>query len=832
MLNKRKTYRSRLHMHHYRNVNSERQHDKSSAWEKVEGVSGSSSNNMADATGRPSNHTASQLSNDSSSMEDHALMFSNIRDEPTPADTLSEKQNGETTPAWIRSAPFRKVRHPSDTSLLTTIVVNFLYLIAAVAVCCPVAVCIAVAVPIGLLARHLVASFCCWSPTRACACHCGSLLSPADAFWLHDSNVNRSVMQTLLVLEKGLDLARVRELLLSRLVMAEGANGRRLYPRFTRTVRALRCGYAWVDDDAFSIDNHVFAMPSSVRTRDDLERYLGELAGRAMSPQQPLWEVHVAFDCGECRDTAIVLRVHQTLSDGAALCRSLCRSVMDQRGPEVVRMRAGGGAALFNAIRALLVGPLYVVTQLVLVAADCNYFTRRPPSGRKRVVWSDPIHMAQLERIKSVSRSSMHDILLSIVSGCLRTYQQTKGVRHPRNVRALVPFDFRADDGPTPLCTEFALVPTVLPSNVEGLIPRLWKIKRTMDELKNGADSAAIYGLVHVLTYVFPAALVHCVMSHLVCKSSVIVSSMSGPTNNMSIASREVKAIVSWFPTRDELSISISLLSYDDQLRIAILTDEAIIKDPEVILKEFQISVNHLSELLANRRIPGEARHRDYDFDEADEGPEPSVEELQQQLHHIQDELMELKQRIEARDAEEHLAAVQYDLSTHVEELKEEFAELLAELRRRKNSDVRMEDDDVDFELLRRYHRKRSLSASSRKSSVSTARPLTAPDSSRRSSVFATKSSFDSSGSSPPSILKRDASMPEGVKARDAQRHGSTGSSSCHLEQEYDVTHHSYRTRVRTNSSIRTVDGEPASVPEEPEDESEDSQQGEHHQNV
>lgn len=40
------------------------------------------------------------------------------------------------------------------------------------------------------------------------------------------------------------------------------------------------------------------------------------------------------------------------------------------------------------------------------------------------------------------------------------------------------------------------------------------------------------------------------------------------------------------------------------------------------------LQVNQLSELLAHRRIPGEAKHREYDFDEADEGPEPSIEEV------------------------------------------------------------------------------------------------------------------------------------------------------------------------------------------------------------
>lgn len=537
-------------------------------------------------------HIHSQTSNDSSSLENSALMFSNISDQGARSAEVSLQQNGEVVPLWMRSAPFRKLRHPADSSLLWTIIMTFIYLVAAIIICCPILAFIVVALPIGLIVRHLLASCCCCSPERTCACHCASMLTPADAFWLHDSEFNRSIMQTLIILEKGLDLARVRDIINCRLIMAEGEDGKKLFPRFTQRVQELKCGQAWVEDDTFNIDNHVFAMPPSVKTRADLERYLGQLASKEISLSHPLWEVHVAFECGDQLDTAIILRVHQTISDGVGLCRNFCRYVMDQHVLDCVKTRSGNGAVFFNGIRALLVGPIYVLSNLLFASQDLNYFSRKPLTGRKKVVWSDPIHMAQLVRIKSVSRSTLNDVLMSVIAGCFRNYLQEKRVVHPYDIRTLIPIDFRLDDNTTGLGTEFSLVPMVLPSNVEGLIPRLWKVKRTMDNLKNSADSVAIYGLIHVLNYIFPASFLHLLVSHLFNKSSVIVSNVPGPVCNLSLASYEVKAIITWFPTRDNISLSVSLMSYDDQLRVALLADEALIHDPELLLKYFHTSVN------------------------------------------------------------------------------------------------------------------------------------------------------------------------------------------------------------------------------------------------
>ncbi|GIY80470.1 WS_DGAT_C domain-containing protein, partial [Caerostris extrusa] len=128
---------------------------------------------------------------------------------------------------------------------------------------------------------------------------------------------------------------------------------------------------------------------------------------------------------------------------------------------------------------------------------------------------------------------------------------------------------------------------------------------------------------------------------------------------------------------------------------------------------------------LKRRRIPGEHRRRSHFTEERRlaEIINPPDEELQQKLHSVQEEIHAVTMQFNKMMQEKNLsAATKAKMLQTLEELKEEFSELMRELRRRKSlaeGIVFNQDEDMDGEL-RRRPRRLTLTTPGRRASLST----------------------------------------------------------------------------------------------------------------
>ncbi|KAK2169525.1 hypothetical protein LSH36_9g13032 [Paralvinella palmiformis] len=99
--------------------------------------------------------------------------------------------------------------------------------------------------------------------------------------------------------------------------------------------------------------------------------------------------------------------------------------------------------------------------------------------------------------------------------------------------------------------------------------------------------------------------------------------------------------------------------------------------------------MNMLMSLLANRRIPGEHANRSETGSQED-GQSimagTSIEEIQSKIQMVQHQLQELKSHLDA-ETQQQYNVEEWQLTNKVLQLKEEFRELLTELRRKKVAD-------------------------------------------------------------------------------------------------------------------------------------------------
>jgi hypothetical protein len=397
------------------------------------------------------------------------------------------------------------------------------------------------------------------------------------------------VVQSLLTLENGLSIGRIRDMINARLVCAENKHGKKIYPRFTKKIIPLKAGYAWVNDDNFSINNHVIPVPQTIVTKEDLEDYISDLAGVSLSFEMPLWELHVLSNFGPEKDTVLIFRMHACMTDGVSMIHILMKSLADDSSPSCsTKPNFASRILFFNIVRAIIVGPVVFIHKWIFTRRDYNLFHGPSLSNQKRVVWSEPFSMEALTRVKQVTRSSMNDVIMAVTTGCIRHYQQCLGVENPFDILATMPVDLRSEKfTKIQMGNGFTMLDVPLPTNTEGAIPRLWEFRHRMEEVKNSADPPIMYGLTSILLYIFPECIAHRILSTIYNHSTCVISNLMGPTLEQTFASRRIKDIIYWMPPRDEVALSISFITYGSQVRMAVLCDSNLVPKPEIMTKEF-----------------------------------------------------------------------------------------------------------------------------------------------------------------------------------------------------------------------------------------------------
>ncbi len=290
-------------------------------------------------------------------------------------------------------------------------------------------------------------------------------------------------------MESGLDLNNIRDIVKAKVILSEKRRGSKKWPRFTQKLVPLYTGYAWMPDPDFSITDHVIPMPSTIRTKRDLESYVGMMGNKTLSKERPLWEMQVLTDFGDCKDTVVLLRIHPCMTDGWALMHILVNALADNPVTFLTKPHYGVTTFLLNLIRALVIGPVVFLQKWIFTRRDYNvYHGALKLSGQKSVAWSEPFSLQSAIRIKKVTRSTMNDILLTISAGVIRQHMQGYGVDNPYDMLALIPMDLRTSKKTgVNMGTHYCYSEITLPTNTEGTIPRLWEIKHQTEDIKNSA---------------------------------------------------------------------------------------------------------------------------------------------------------------------------------------------------------------------------------------------------------------------------------------------------------------------------------------------------------
>lgn len=256
-----------------------------------------------------------------------------------------------------------------------------------------------------------------------------------------------------------------------------------LVPRYRQRVRFVPGRLArpvWVDDERFDITYHVrrSALPKP-GTMQQLDELVGRLISRPLDRDRPLWEVYVIEGLQDGR-VALVNKTHHAMVDRIGAV-DVAAAILDlsrrpRRLPEQPWIPApapGSVDLVVDAVADMASRPTEALDVLRLAAVDVQSTLRRvgqvggavlevarrtvrPPrsvlnvtkSGQRRFA-TFRADLADFRAIRAVHSGSINDVVLTVITGALRTWLLSRGeaVTTTTTLRALVPMSVRTAPG-------------------------------------------------------------------------------------------------------------------------------------------------------------------------------------------------------------------------------------------------------------------------------------------------------------------------------------------------------------------------------------------------
>ncbi|CAL4180600.1 unnamed protein product [Meganyctiphanes norvegica] len=527
----------------------------------------------------------------------------------------------------------KRVTHPVDESVVISFLCFLIKMVLVIFVSIPLTVVIVLVSPVFIILKYMLLVL--RNPVSSASTLCKPLqyLNAHEAQYLYQDQKDLAVFHSILILDSSINIESIREVVTSRIVENENNEGVLLYPRFSQKIVFTSVGPAWLKQQSFDIKNHIYSGPA-MSSEKDLLHYISTLLTQSLSFNIPLWEVIVIVDYGDDHDVILICRVHQCLTDGAALVKLLSHSLADNSSGGITKKPNFAGTNFgFNLLRGLFVGTLTAINWLWWSKSESNICAKtfkkntnhskcslhetklhknketvinisqkagKNNSYKKRMneklskntlQWSDSIAVNDILRIKQISRTSFNDIILSALTGALRKSLQKFGQTKIRDIKVNVSVDLRKNKNLQDQCLKprVSLVPVVVPLSCEGAVPRIWEVQKRMGIMKGSCDSVMGYGLSCLL----PQSIAGCLQKRLQSRALLHFSSISVPTHPISLGGSRLKAVFAINPTASALNVTV--VTYFGRVYVTVTIKRSIpraAKLASTILRNFDNQVN------------------------------------------------------------------------------------------------------------------------------------------------------------------------------------------------------------------------------------------------
>jgi WS/DGAT/MGAT family acyltransferase len=397
-------------------------------------------------------------------------------------------------------------------------------------------------------------------------------MNAADHAWLRmDCPENLVVIHLAFMFVAPLSLQAVRAKLEARLLP---------FHQFTHRAKRGWLSSQWVPDEQFHIDRHLTEMhlPEGSGGKE-LKAWMSGEACKPLAKDRPLWVATLVHNV-EGR-SALVMRVHHSLADGVSLMDLISGMTDIAEGAHYVEpARASQRLSLTPAVIVRHIGSVLADTATMLfMRKDKPSKIKGEPGKHKSVAWSDGLSLAVTRDIAHRHGATVNDVMLSIIAGALRRHLLAQGQKRiAAPVRTVIPMNMRPPGENHLLGNQFGLVGLELPVHQADPLDRLHAVRDGMTTLKKGFQGQLALALVK-FAGLLPHALQQLVLGIFSRRCTVIVTNVIGPAEARSVDGVRMDELMLCVPQGMTVGVGVSIISYNDQVRIGFLVDNKLMPD-------------------------------------------------------------------------------------------------------------------------------------------------------------------------------------------------------------------------------------------------------------
>lgn len=455
-----------------------------------------------------------------------------------------------------------------------------------------------------------------------------------DTAWLRMERPTNLMMITgVMILEEPLSMSALTRLIEQRLGHFD-----RFRQRVVMPSTPLGTPH-WEFDPHFDIRSHIhhIALPAP-GDQAALEAVVSDIASTPLDFSKPLWSYHLVDGVGS--GCALVGRLHHCIADGIALMAVLLSLTDDSptayleeaeepdsaespHKPGLLEIAADQARSALYSSRRLgqlirhesaetVAHPYHALAlakagansaarlaKITLYPADPDTIFRGELSALKRAAWSQPILLNDVKTIGRQINGTVNDVILAAVAGALRHYLEGRG--QPLDgisIRAFVPVNIRPLDQALELGNKFGLVMLSLPLGVADRYDRLLAVKAGMDEIKSSPEAVVSWAVLTAMG-VAPAPVEELGLQFFQAKTTAVMSNVPGPRHPVYLAGKRLKTVLGWAPASGDMGLSVTIISYDGQIWVGMMTNAQRVPDPGTIIANFQAEFAELRDLAA-----------------------------------------------------------------------------------------------------------------------------------------------------------------------------------------------------------------------------------------
>jgi WS/DGAT/MGAT family acyltransferase len=387
----------------------------------------------------------------------------------------------------------------------------------------------------------------------------------------------------------GLEFASVRTVLQQRIAAVP-----RLRQRLQKV--PLGCGRPiWVDDADFTIDEHITEVTKSPEINDaELLDIAADLVTMPLPADRPLWAATFvpALTGGRA---ALILVMHHVVGDGLAglaVLRGLLdgaatpprSAALPQLRPsrstlakEAWKERIRSLRRLPQALRRISAAFTELRPSLAQRVQPCSL---NKPTGPRRTIRTVVADLTQVREVAHRNGATVNDLVLTAVTGALQHLLTERGERLDTLVVS-VPFAARTRTDADQLGNRSGVIPVRLPT--EGSVTeRLTAVSAIMRAAKQHERGASTAVLAPVFRLFARLGLYQYFIDH---QSFVhtFVSDLRGPDAPISLLVCRVLDLVPLSVATGNVTVSFTVLSYDNRLVITMTSDPETCPDADRI---------------------------------------------------------------------------------------------------------------------------------------------------------------------------------------------------------------------------------------------------------